>query len=115
MADHPATTEPKRRWYQFRLRTVLVGVVLLSIPLAYVGRQAKQVAQRKAMLKWIVDRGGTIFHLNNETKPPMLLRLLGEDGYCIGLPEDLSPEERAQIAELFPDEYEWYDWAQRPY
>ena len=34
MADTPTTAEPgkpSRRWYQFRLRTLLVGVVLVAI------------------------------------------------------------------------------------
>ena len=34
MADNPTTPEPKRRWHQFRLRTVLIGVAVLSIPWA---------------------------------------------------------------------------------
>ena len=41
MDDKPDTTEvgkkPRRRWYQFSLRTLLIGIVLLAIPMSYVG------------------------------------------------------------------------------
>jgi hypothetical protein len=39
-ADPP---KRKRRWFQFSLRSLLIGVALLSIPCAYVGWQAKIV------------------------------------------------------------------------
>ena len=54
MADTPNTAEPgkpRRRWLQFRLRTLLVGVVLLSLPCAYFARrEARIVAARKNWL-----------------------------------------------------------------
>jgi hypothetical protein len=40
MADQPATP---RRHFQFRLRTLMIGVTLLAVPLGYVGWQAKIV------------------------------------------------------------------------
>jgi hypothetical protein len=36
------------RRFQFRLRTLMVGVTLLAVPLGYVGWQAKIVRERKA-------------------------------------------------------------------
>jgi hypothetical protein len=47
----PAMIEPpNRHWYQFSLRTLLIGVALLAVPMGYVGWQAKIVRERRAML-----------------------------------------------------------------
>src|ERR1700680_5163089 len=40
----------QRRWFQFSLRTLLIGVTLLAVPCAYVGSHAKIIHRRKAML-----------------------------------------------------------------
>jgi hypothetical protein len=40
---------PKRRWFQFSLRTLLIVVTLLALPLVYVGRQVGMVKERKAL------------------------------------------------------------------
>jgi hypothetical protein len=41
----------KRRWYQFSLRTLLIGVTLLAVACAYVGWQSKIVNERQSWLK----------------------------------------------------------------
>jgi hypothetical protein len=46
-----ADSDPPRRRFQFRLRTLLIGVTLLAVTCAYVSRQAKIVNERKAMLE----------------------------------------------------------------
>jgi hypothetical protein len=46
MPDQPA---PRRR-FQFRLRTIFIGVTLLSSPCAYIGWEAKVVRQREEFL-----------------------------------------------------------------
>jgi len=51
MADNPNTAEPgktRRPWYQFRLRTLLISVVLLAIPCAVFARYVheRQEAER---------------------------------------------------------------------
>ncbi len=52
MPGNQITTEliqkPRRRWLQFRLRTLLVGVMLLAIPCAYVGHEAAIVTKRRS-------------------------------------------------------------------
>jgi hypothetical protein len=42
-----------KRWFQFSLRTLMIVITLLAVPLAYVGWQAKIVRERKAMLEFI--------------------------------------------------------------
>jgi hypothetical protein len=48
-ADNPTMLEsPKytRRWYQFNLRTLMIAVTLLAVPMGYVGWQLKIVRAR---------------------------------------------------------------------
>jgi hypothetical protein len=56
--SQPAAPKRRRRWYQFSLRTLFVVVTLFSIPCAYVGWQAKIVAERKAWLRAYQQPGG---------------------------------------------------------
>jgi hypothetical protein len=58
METEPLKADPpkrKRRWFQFRLRTLMIGVTLLAIPCGYVGWQAKIVRERRAELNRVVD------------------------------------------------------------
>jgi hypothetical protein len=45
------TEPPKRRRFQFRLRTLLIGVTLLAVPLGYVGWQVKIVRERRLQIE----------------------------------------------------------------
>jgi hypothetical protein len=55
MLDNQNTAEPqspRRRWFQFRLRTMLIGVMVLCVvPGGYVICQRKIVQDRKSMLE----------------------------------------------------------------
>ena len=54
MQTDPSKADPpkrKRRWFQFSLRTLMIAVMLLAVPCAYVGWQAKIVNERKDMLE----------------------------------------------------------------
>ena len=53
--ESPKAAPPKRkrRWFQFSLRSLMIVVMLLAVPLGYVGWQAKIVRERKAMARWI--------------------------------------------------------------
>ncbi len=55
MADQPS---PRRR-FQFRLRTLMIGVTLLAVPCGYIGWQARIVWERKAMLNRISEFDGS--------------------------------------------------------
>jgi hypothetical protein len=46
----------KRRWLQFSLRTLLIGVTLVAIPCGYVGWQAKIVRERATVFDWLRER-----------------------------------------------------------
>ena len=78
--DQMPNTEPKkprRRWFQFRLRTLLIGVVLLSVPFRYVAHEARIVRARKA---WLATHSlhGCSSHPNANS---LVRRLLGDDEY----------------------------------
>ncbi|REJ66358.1 MAG: hypothetical protein DWQ31_14930 [Planctomycetota bacterium] len=51
---------PRRRWYQFRLRTLLIGVTLVVIPFALLGRRLEQARSEKAATSWISSVGGKV-------------------------------------------------------
>ena len=58
--DEPVRGTPpkrKRRWFQFSLRTLLIGVTLLAVQCAYVGWQAKIVRERNTMRAEMKRRG----------------------------------------------------------
>jgi hypothetical protein len=42
----PDAPKRKRRWFQFSLRTLMIGVTLLAMVCGYVGRQTKIVRER---------------------------------------------------------------------
>jgi hypothetical protein len=48
----------KRRWFQFSLRTLLIGATLLAVACGYVGRQFEIVRERKSLLTWLIEIGG---------------------------------------------------------
>jgi len=110
MHDKPntaASEKPRRRWFQFRLRTLLIGMMLLAVPCGYMGWQAKIVRERKGVLELVVQQGGTISPLINappDDLPPLVRRLLGDEP--IGLIEFQQPittEELQSIAAAFPE------------
>jgi hypothetical protein len=50
---------PRRRRFQFRLRTLLIAVTLLCVVFGgYVVRHLKKVEERKALLRLVVSNGG---------------------------------------------------------
>jgi hypothetical protein len=64
MTPDTQTTTPKtndRRWFRFRLRTLLVMVTLLSVPLGWVGWELDQRRREKAAIAWVEEMGGTVY------------------------------------------------------
>ena len=103
MDEKPDNAE-RRRWYQFGLRTLLIGVALLAVPCAYVGRQYQIVRERQSVRRFVVEHGG---YFNNEevaTEPvPWIRRLLGDEAASyIELP-DTNYFDRQIIREAFPE------------
>jgi hypothetical protein len=87
MADKSNTAvpgKPRRRWFQCRLRTLLVGVVLLGSACGYVAREARIVAARKAFPSWAaVTALPPYMSPHPENGPSALRRWLGDREYIL--------------------------------
>jgi hypothetical protein len=56
------TPQPKRRWLRFRLRTLLVLVVVLSVPLGWVAMNMQQARRQREAVKAILEAGGVVWY-----------------------------------------------------
>ena len=73
--------KPKRRWYQFRLRTLLILVVLvLGLPLSWLGRKLHEARKHRETVNAILEVGG---HVGYEYD--VLGVDLGEPVYAMGM------------------------------
>lgn len=106
MPDKP-DTRPRRRWFQLRLRTLLVGVVVLSIPCGYVAHESRIVTMRRAMLE--IGKGKPVIEVQfgNDDKIPMVRRWLGDRGIhwfvlYYGSPIELEQQYKAAFPECDP-------------
>ena len=52
--------KPKRRWFQLRLRTLLVLVTLASVFLGRVGWELDQRRREKVAIAWVEEMGGKV-------------------------------------------------------
>jgi hypothetical protein len=66
MDEKPAIAEPvkkpKRRWFHFSLRMLLVGIVLLSLPLGWLGSKVQEARRRQAAVTAIEKLGGQVMY-----------------------------------------------------
>jgi hypothetical protein len=87
MADQPS---PHRR-FQFRLRTLMIGVTLLAIPCAYLHWRVRPEQERDAALRRIVELGGSPFFVKSHDRL-----------YLIFLPATTKLEDRRAIRAALP-------------
>jgi hypothetical protein len=59
-ADTEKTAKPRRRWLRFSLRTLLIVVTVLSVPLGWIGWRLEQVRREQATITSIEKMGGTV-------------------------------------------------------
>ena len=85
------TTPTKRRRFRFSLRTLLIVVVLLSLPLGWFALKMREAARQRKAMEAIREAGGDVFYdyqltgdlffeENAEPHAPAWLRKLGGDG-----------------------------------
>jgi hypothetical protein len=105
MQTEPSKAEPpkRRRWFQFSLRTLTIGVTLFAlIPCGYVGQQVKIVRERDATRLDLKDHGwGTA----GDPKPlPFIRRWLGDEGYSMIIaPRETSSDRITRVKAVFPE------------
>jgi hypothetical protein len=116
-AESPiAPSERKRRRFQFRLRTLMITVTLLAVPMSYVGWQAKIVRERKDLLHRVVDSGGgyrvyvpeegAYWSIGGEpvVEPPFLRALFGDETILgIWVRGPLDDTQRLEFKRVFSD------------
>ena len=125
MQTEPHKTDPpkrKRHWFQFSLRSLMIGVMLFAILGGYVGRQVEIVKERELMAAApgvdsvvAADARDNITALSSGTggahrsddsweKIPWFRKWLG-DRYYLGLSIDklASDDEIARYKEAFPE------------
>ncbi len=111
----PAAPKPKRRWYQFSLRTLLVVVTLICVVVGgYVHWQAEIVRERKQMRSRIVELGGSIA-TDSDREPlsrvPWLRRVLGDEPVAeINMEFGTPDSELLKIREAFPEAEVVFVW-----
>ena len=87
------TERPKRRWYQFSLRTLLVFVLLVSIGLSWFALKLQQARKQREAVRVIEKLGGEVeydYELHEQlsmqppepTQPAWLRGLLGIDFFA---------------------------------
>ena len=109
MADQPS---PRQR-FQFRLRTLMIGVTMLSVPCAYVSWQVKIVRERKEEIRKITNDGGLVGFWDVAEPPPLpmevrtvpfIRRWIGDRAVLsVMFKKGTANGERQRIKELFPE------------
>jgi hypothetical protein len=106
---------PLRRRFQFRLRTLMIGVTLVAAACACVGSQAKIVRDRRAIVAWILTetQGSCILDSVRITErgvrvppdPNWLRRILGDRSfqYIVIPTEELTADRLNTIKAAFPE------------
>ena len=78
-----ADKSPKRRWFQFRLRTLLIAILVLSVPLSWFAVRKEKARRQREAVEEIERLGGTVFYpydgLLVPPKRTWLRKLLGND------------------------------------
>ena len=60
--DSVNTAKQKRRWFQFRLRTLLILVLLVSLLLAWFASELQQAENQREIVEWVRERGGYVLY-----------------------------------------------------
>ena len=109
--SHPP--KPKRRWYQYSLRTLLLLVLVAAVPCSWLAvRMQRAKRQREAIIKtadmvlydYQMDENGIILQVAEPPAPSWLRRLLGDDFFkeavVVGLKSDVGDAELEYVERL---------------
>jgi hypothetical protein len=113
-SDTPkAEPKRKRRWFQFSLRTLMIGVTLVAIPCGWFGMKVERARKRHQAVETIRKLGGYVHYdyemdssgfsllLTPPPAPDWLINLLGIDFFAdvamVELPSSFPPDLRRHI------------------
>src|ERR1700674_3567123 len=102
MSEAPPPTaapKPRRRWFQFSLRTLMLLMVVISVGLGFMGRKLQRVREQRQTVAAIQKLGGVVaytypaslFGGGSSDAPPgpaWLTKMLGDDFW--GIVDDIS-------------------------
>ena len=75
-------TKPKRRWFRFSLRTLLIVVTIIGIVLAWRAHELRLIRQRDKLITWIMYKGTDTYisscTFSGPEEAPWRVRLWGE-------------------------------------
>jgi hypothetical protein len=110
MQDEPSEAEPpkrNRRWFQFSLRSLLIGVTLLAIPVGLTCFREVRVAQRRQSLLDTLRKYGGDYQPFNDANPPamsFIRRWAGDQAIVvIWLPKSPDYMDPIQIKNAFQE------------
>ena len=94
-AEPPKADPPKRkrRWFQFSLQTLLILVIIVAIPCAFLGRKLERKRIERAVVQEIVGLGGWAGYdeVDEQQRPLWLRNLLGEHFFSEVVSSGLGP------------------------
>ena len=105
--------KPRRRWYQYSLRTLLIVVTIIGCGFGWLGAKVRIVRERKAMRSEIERRGALVINLDDtvwspDTKPEpvgLIRRWMGDEALCevYVSRKEMRSTFAVRIKELFPE------------
>lgn len=70
----------RRRWFQFRLRTLLIAILVLSLPLSWLAARSDKVERKKGAVDSIVNAwGASTYEIPRPSAPAWARDLFGDD------------------------------------
>ena len=81
---------PRRRWFQFGIRTTLLLVTVLALALGLLARQLRIKNERVAMKEWVVQHGGSVMPGAPNAR-------------LVRLSHDMNQAEQAAVMRVFPE------------
>ena len=103
MTDDP----PKpRRWFQFRLRTLLIGVLVLSLPLSWFAVRMERARRQRVAIAAIRRLGGRVHYETMSSAPEWARDVLGVHSFldiAIASPTAAFGDDEAKCFKDLPD------------
>lgn len=107
--------KPKRRGFQFRLRTLLIAVLLLALPLSWFAMRMEKAHRQREAVEAIRRMGGVTFFVGEATPPPVgrsvldmrpypawLRKWLGDDFFDEVAGVTFPPQSEGNFSDQYP-------------